>query len=320
MTSHIRGLMQEHTGVHHDHRDVEEHVVAATAKATSYIGKHMSESEAHSLKHVQLGPEGWKTLSKLLIALSDKRMSAVGHTVVKEARANLFAGPAEIGKHVVAHLQKDNVLGLAMQVFPEKLRSSLLQRWASKSPTEEDIWKMMIDPTGDNLARIRNNVTVIESSALSVPKRRLRIGPWANTFDLNGVELALGITQVVFTSIAEILLHMDMFVAKFNFPYWAHAMLFATEISTGTMTCVQGLSFYCDYFFAALGINAVDAILLVTALDIHTTEIGETLDMDKLFAHLDTATKADDHNPDAHVFDKHTTPPPTAVTTPPPTA
>jgi len=279
MTSHVRGLMESY-GVQDDH--TQEHVAAATAKATEYIGKHISDSDAHSLKNARLGVEGWDTLSSLLVAMSDKRVQGVGHAIVEEARANLFAGPAEIGKHVVARLQREHTLGLAQELMPPKLQSVLVQRWSSVNATEDDIWKMMIDPTGGTLAHIRKSTSAeieskqplilssVDGEALSEPVRSLRKGPWASTkkhpTKLNAAELATGITSVVLTSAALILLHLDLFLPRFNVPHWVHWMLLGEWMALGIADCAVAKSFWCEFEVAALGVTGVDGILLFSGM------------------------------------------------------
>jgi len=277
MTSQVRNLMERH-GIEDDR--AQEHVVTAMTSATQYIGKHVSDSEAYSISNARLGPEGWETVRALLKALSDKRVQDVGHAVVQEARANLLAGPAEIGKRVAAKLQREHLRTLAEELLPPKLRTTLRQRWASSNANEDDIWKMMLDPTGENLARIRGNstsTTIASSALLPSAGRSLRDGPWARNFKLNWQELTLGITAVVFTSAAEVLLHVDLFVPNMRIPIWAHALLVVPAISTGTVSCVVGLSFWCEFFLGGVGLNALDIIMVLSGLDLvidgnHKTE------------------------------------------------
>lgn len=311
MNAHVRGLM-DNMGVKEGQEHIAEHVAKATAHASEYMSKHLSSSEAQKLQNMRLSQDDWETVAKLLAALTDKRVQALGHSVIQEARANVLAGPAEIGKRVAARLQQEHVESLANELLPQNYRSALLQRWASATPSEDEIWKVMLDPTGKGLGQIRDTSTItIPSSALlgseklerslreakvlpklgnaltreevaealarihnstntkDAPARTLRDGPWAKDFTLNGVELALGITTVTFTTAAETLLHIDMIGRNFNIPYWAHAMLFVPMLSTGTVTCVVGLSWWCEYFLSALGINLLDGILILSGLNVH---------------------------------------------------
>lgn len=270
MTTEVRRCM-ERMGVEDDR--AQDHVVAATTSTTNYIAKHVSEPEAFSLKNVRLDPEGWETVRTLLTALSDERVQNVGHAMVQEARANLLGGPAEIGKAVAARLQRENLQVLSQEVLPAKLRSTLMRRWDSANASENDIWKMMLDPTGDNLARIRSNSTSRSIEGTALPERRLglrslRDGPWAKNFKLSMAEVSLGISALVFTSVAEVLLHVDLLVPHLKVPWWAHTMLIVPAVGTGTVTCITGLSFWCEFFLGALGLNALDVIAILGGLDL----------------------------------------------------
>jgi len=274
--SQVRSLMEINgvsNGMESDEH-IHKHVDKAVTSAVDYIGKQASQSEMDSLRNAHLGPEGWETVRALLKALSDKRVQDVGHAVVQEARANLLAGPAEIGKRVRARLQKEHLLGVAQELLPPKLRSTLLQRWASVDAKEDDIWKMMLDPTGGNLARLRDNTnsTTIESSALlgSTPSRSLRKGPWSGgpKFKLNGAELTLGIVDVVFVSAAEVMLHLDLLLPGVDFPRWVHGMLIVPAFAGGALSCKVGKSFYCEFFLGALGLNALDAVAIAAGLNL----------------------------------------------------
>jgi len=191
----------------------------------------------------------------------------VGHAVVQEARSHLLAGPTEISKRVAARLQKEHLQGLAQELLPAKLRTALLQRWASTDANEDDIWKTMLDPTGESLARIRENTTstTIESSALLVSERRLRLGPWKGPFTLDWKELTIGITSVVMLSALEITFHIDLFThAKhIALPRWVYTMLAIPAFGTGAGSCEIGLSFWCEYFLGVLGANALEGIIVV---------------------------------------------------------
>jgi len=269
MTSQVRSLT-EHTGI--EDKQVQMQVDKAMASASHYIGKHASESELHSLRNVRLSPEGWETVRALLTALSDKRVQDVGHAVVQEARQNLLAGPAQIGKKVAARLQKEHLMGIAQELLPAKLRSTLLQRWAATNANDDDIWKMMLDPTGRNLAHIRDNTTTatIRSSALLASPRSLRDGPWQGPFKLNWAELTIGISAVVFTSAAEVLLHIDLFMRDLDVPKWVHGMLIFPAVANGMVSCAVGLSFWCEFFLGGLGLNALDAVLVSAGLNLDT--------------------------------------------------
>jgi len=274
--SQVRSLMEINgvsNGMESDEH-IHKHVDKAVTSAVDYIGKHASESEKDSLRNAHLGPEGWETVRALLKALSDKRVQDVGHAVVQEARANLLAGPAEIGKRVRARLQKEHLLGVAQELLPPKLRSTLLQRWASVDAKEDDIWKMMLDPTGGNLARLRDNTnsTTIESSALlgSTPSRSLGApAPKKKKLKLTGLEITLGIFDIVFVSAEEIVLHLDLLIPGCDIPGWVHGMLGVPAFAGGTMSCaIKKKSFYCEYFLGALGLNALDAVAIAAGLNL----------------------------------------------------
>lgn len=280
MTAHVRNLMVD-MNVDDDH--VQKHVDDSLASAAQYIGNHASSSEENSLRNVRLGPEGWETVRALLFALSDKRVQDVGHAVVQEARANLLAGPAEIGKRVVARLRKEHLLSVAQELLPTKLRSTLIQRWDAANAQEDDIWKMLLDPTGEKFAKIRENTTssTIESSALlaSPSVRSLRDGPWGGPFKLNWAERTIGITAVVWTTAAEIMLHIDFFLSNFDPPRWVQGMLIVPAISGGSLSCAIGKSFYCQYCLGALGLNALDAIAIAAGLNLDTDSFGVSEDL-----------------------------------------
>lgn len=276
MTSQVRSLM-EGSGV--EDGKVQKLVDNSLTSAQTYMANHASKSEINSLRSAHLGPDSWETLRALLMALSDKRVHEVGHAVLQEARANLLAGPAEIGKRVAERLQREHLLALAQELLPQKLRSTSMQRWAEAGADENDIWKMMLDPTGESLQRIRDNTT-IESSALlgSSPVRSFRNlkektlnGP----FTLNPAELTICISSVVFITAAETLLHIDIFSRKIKFPDWVHAMVGIPAVGGGIVSCGIAVSFWCDWFLGAIGINALEALSIEVGLSFKATGPSE---------------------------------------------
>jgi hypothetical protein len=282
MTEHVKRVM-EHNNIEDDH--VEKHVDHSLDSLQRYIGNHGSSGEVHSLRNLRLKPEDWEIVQRLVVALADKRMQDVGKAVVHEARTNLLAGPSEIGKNVVNRLRKDHLLSVAQELLPTKLRNALLQKWAKANPNEQEIWKMLLDPTGEKLARIRDNSTsnIIEGSGLlpfdKKPTRSLRQGPWEGPFQLNAGEITLGVMSVIFTTAAEIMLHIDLLMNQWDIPKWLQTMLFVPAIGGETLSCAIANSFWCEFGLAALGLNALDAVAVASGLNLDTDDLGNNQPM-----------------------------------------
>lgn len=264
MSSNIKGMM-ESVGAKDDR--IDEHVNNSIASLTHYIGKHATEAEKNKVRNARLNAQAWETVRAFIKTYSDTRVQDVGRVVVEEMRRNVLAGPSEIGKRVAARLEKDHTLGLAQDLLPAKLRTALYQRWASSNVKEDDMWKTVLDPTGETFKRIHVNTTGtnIKSSALIASSRSLRSGPWKGPFKLNAAELTLGITSCVLLSAMEIIFHIDLYThAKhIALPHWVYYMIAIPSLISGAIDCEIGLSFWCQYFLGVLGANALEGIIVI---------------------------------------------------------
>jgi len=250
MESQAQSLM-DHVGATDD---AKEHVGTAIGKMSDFVSQHLNADQLHALENAKIGAQGWNDLKMIMQALQDPRVQELGKSVLHEVRSNLKAGPLEIGKAVVERLERSHLHSLANDVIPRNMRTKLKARWAKiGTPSEEEVWRLLLDPTGETFEHMRSNGTD------SVLSRRLNSGTFAHPI-LNGLELTTGISSCVFISAAEIMLHVDLLVPHLVIPNWAHAMLFVPGMGLGAASCTTGMSFWCDYFYGALGLNAVDAI------------------------------------------------------------
>jgi len=250
MESQAQSLM-DHVGATDD---AKEHVGTAIGKMSDFVSQHLNADQLHALENAKIGAQGWNDLKMIMQALQDPRVQELGKSVLHEVRSNLKAGPLEIGKAVVERLERSHLHSLANDVIPRNMRTKLKARWAKiGTPSEEEVWRLLLDPTGETFEHMRSNGTD------SVLSRRLNSGTFAHPI-LSGLELTTGISSCVFISAAEIMLHVDLLVPHLVIPNWAHAMLFVPGMGLGAASCTTGMSFWCDYFYGALGLNAVDAI------------------------------------------------------------
>merc|ERR1719281_1602101 len=72
LSNHVHNVMEKSIGI--KDKRTQDYIARASAKASEYIGKRLSKSDAHVLKNARLGAEGWQALSHLLFAMADKRV------------------------------------------------------------------------------------------------------------------------------------------------------------------------------------------------------------------------------------------------------
>lgn len=255
---------------------MKEHIDNAIVQARNYVKARCTSEELETLNQVKLTQQDWHDLRYVMQALNDTRVQKVGQVVLAEIKENSAGGPTEIGEAVQKRLAKDNVPDLAQKLLPAHLRQKIKEHFQTRIQQRQvssaDVWPLMLDPTGDVFGKIRANSTTDQSNVQNgmVPSsaglRRLREGTWNKPTKLNGWELAEGITSVVFISIAELLLHIDLIVHQFKLPVWLHSIFFVPAYALGAGSCFIGLSFWCQFFLGALGLNAIDAILIVSEI------------------------------------------------------
>jgi hypothetical protein len=85
----------------------------------------------------------------------------------------------------------------------------------------------------------------------------LNSGTWYNP-KLNTVELTFSIISVVLIVALELLIHLDILIEGFQMPTWGWLMLVCPTEGTALATCMIGLTIWCDFIFAAVGLNIVD--------------------------------------------------------------
>jgi len=230
-----------------------------------------------TIRKARLGEEGWNDLKHLLRALNDTRVKSIGQDVLSAVRRNALFGPAEIGEQIKVQLQGPKLMALTHELYPKHLREALLRRWGHQRNIDgKEVWRMLLDPTGEVFQKIRSNQSlatqgskIIPSSAIALPSssmtRLLRGGTWEKP-ELNGLELAEGITSIVFISAAELLLHLDLLIPQMKLPTWVHSIFFVPAYGLGASSCYIGLSFWCEFFLGALGLNALDAAIVMSGV------------------------------------------------------
>lgn len=249
--------------------DVERHADEAVGMLRRFVRSHLTPSQQRALDNARLSSQDWDDLRAIGAALADRRVQKAGHMVMQTARENLLWGPAEIGEQVMKRLEKPAIRALVDDTLPRHLREGLVRRWGRQSrPSLKEVWHMALDPTGESLKRMRNHTSKSDSVALTrrLEERQLRGGTWWKP-ELNGVELATGITALVFITAAEIMLHLDILIPAFAIPEWVNLLIFTPAAGLGIASCIIGLSFWCDYALGALGVNALDAFVIAVHID-----------------------------------------------------
>jgi len=181
---------------------------------------------------------------------------------------NIMESTDGVGKRCLQNMNATEALKLAEEVLPARLVEEL--RIRSFASSEDKAFNTVIDPT--SLEKIRGGLQEAAERRLAMAgvspealQNGLAVKDWVHP-QLTGGQLAIGITGVVFISAAELLLNLDLFIPGMNLPGWIHAILFVPAGALGVTSCSFGLSFWCDYFLGALGLNALDAILLFSGL------------------------------------------------------
>merc|ERR1719399_1016266 len=98
------------------HPDAEKHIDTAIEHVRSFLQEHMPTKQLRALEEAKLTAQDWKDLKAICSALNNKQVQNVGRVVLEEARANLLAGPAEVGKKVVSKLHKSKLRTLMHKV------------------------------------------------------------------------------------------------------------------------------------------------------------------------------------------------------------
>lgn len=238
-----------------------EHIDAAIKKVHKFFDQHFTKSQKMKLARHPFPATFWSDLKTLPGILKDRRVRNVGSTVLHEVRRNLLAGPAEVGKKVMAQLQRDSLQDLAHEVLPYRLREKL-GKWDQEA-SGEHAWHAMLDPTGELFPRLRHNSTDLQFGKTTMS---LQIGEHRRLFDEDTTflrldhpaEFAEGIVSTVAVSAAVIVLNIDL-LSKLEFPKWVHGMLFLNAAAFGGLSCTFGLTLWCDMFVGGLGLLALEA-------------------------------------------------------------
>lgn len=279
----------------HSPDDMEAHIETAVENVHTFLAEHLEEEDEHRMRNVKLTSENWRDLGMLCNAIRDERVQRLGKVVLQEVRQNILADPSEVGEKVLSQFGRNELATLSQELLPGHLRNALVHRWGSRVRDAEKhvteakrvvgatealpskIWHTMLDPLGNRFENLRRNASHIVlsdtdkdgSMSLAIGQRLLREGPWRGKFKLAAWEKATGITSIIFITAAEIMAHVDLLVPDMEkIPTWVEIMLFIPAYTFGTMDCIIGLSFWCDWFLGALGLNALDAIAVLSGLDL----------------------------------------------------
>lgn len=288
LETQARSLLDQHDAPESDKAAAHVHISAAIKQVETFIQKHLSAEQARKLQNIQLNDQQWRDLTVVSSALTNPKVQHVGRLLLDEVRQNGAAGPAEVGKKISARFAKSDVQGLAQEVLPASLRDALQRRWSQGQEVDkDDVWRVMLDPTGETFNRMRADKTEkSDDDSTAVAKRLLQAAPsavtpaatpvtlpppvptrspnykWDNPYPLTGWELAEGITSIVFISAAEIVLHVDLLIPGVDMYWWIHALIFVPAYGLGFGSCYVGNSIWCQLFLGAVGVNALDALLV----------------------------------------------------------
>jgi len=222
------------------------HVKHTIKNLKAMAENELPKAQASALKNAQMTAQNWADLKEMSRGGMNPQVQEAGKLMLGVLRENVFSSQEVIARRLKETLQPkaSELLELRSKIIPARLDIGL-SKWAKAHNESHAAWKGLLDSP---LAL----QPVHEGNAPA--DRRLSIG-------VGGVPV--GILAVILVAIGEILVHVEMFVPKFNMPSWGWKLILTPVQVVSVLACNNGLNVYCNSIMGAMGLNALDAVFVL---------------------------------------------------------
>merc|ERR1719379_364986 len=262
---------------------------------SSLLDEHLDSSGKAALRQAHLSASEWQSFGRMLSAVRDVRVQALGNqtlAVVRESSGDAAAvqrklqGMFQARKAELQRLRDELVpgdLSGSLRAWAEEQQPSkvagfvggMLSPQALQEMSRRDL-RMPQSPvqTRSVPSGIASHVRELAARVQSAPGAagaaptaghvahllRRRLDTWYHP-ELNTVELTFSIIAVALVCVLEILIHLNILLKDFSMPTWAWILVVAPTEGTAVATCLFGLTLWCDIIFGAVGLNVLDLFL-----------------------------------------------------------